>query len=291
MENKNSYFITGLVFLLASIGLLGFVLFMNSQNNDFDEFYYVQTNALPSGVKRNSPVFVSGIQSGVIRDIYFADSNQSIIEIKLGLTKGVQISKDSEVEVVTQLLGNSAILNVTRGSGVAFGIDERRVIKLQQDSFERLETGVLRITQKAEDALDKINKILGDENSGVLGFANNFASPENSKRLNNTLNNLELISSNLAKFDFLKVQSELMLLSSNIKNTSNGFKTLSDELLRRAKNEEFNFKEILEDSLTELSLTTRVLRRTLGGVNDTLNRLEDNPYEFFFRESEQGEKK
>lgn len=286
MENKNSYFITGLVFLLASIGLLGFVLFMNSQNNNFDEFYYVQTNALPSGVKRNSPVFVSGIQSGVIRDIYFADSNQSMIEIKLGLTKGVQISKDSQVEVVTQLLGNSAILNVTRGSGVGFSPDERRVIKLQQDSFERLETSMLKITQKAEDALDKINKILGDENNGLMAFTHQFASAENSKKISTTLDNLELISSNLSKFDFIKVQNELMLLSSNIKNTSNGFKTLSDELLRRAKNEEFNFKGILEDSLTELSVTTRVLRRTLGGVNDTLNRLEDNPYEFFFKESE-----
>lgn len=291
MENKNSYFITGLVFLLASIGLLGFVLFMNSQNNNFDEFYYVQTNALPSGVKRNSPVFVSGIQSGVIRDIYFADSNQSMIEIKLGLTKGVQISKDSQVEVVTQLLGNSAILNVTRGSGVGFSPDERRVIKLQQDSFERLETSMLKITQKAEDALDKINKILGDENSGILAFTNTFASIENARKFENTMNNLEIASKNLAAFDVHKIENEFYALSKDIKGTARSFNALSDEFLRRTKEGEFNFKGILEDSLTELSVTTRVLRRTLGGVNDTLNRLEDNPYEFFFKESEEGEKK
>ena len=285
MENRNSYFITGLCFLLASIGLVIFVLFMNSKHNDFDEIYYIHTNTLPAGVRKNTPVFTSGLSSGFVKDIYFADSNQSIIEIQLALSGGIRISKDSEVEVITQLLGNSAILNINRGSGDNFLGDEKRIIKLKQDSLERLETSVFRITQKAEDALDKINKVLGDENSGILAFTNTFASKENARKFSLALSNLELASKNLAQFDFYKIQNEFFALSSDIKGTAKSFKTLSDEFLRRTKNGEFNFKDMLEDSIIELSLTTKALRRTLGGVNDTLNRLEDNPYEFFFKEN------
>ena len=87
MESKNSYFLAGASFLLASIILVAFVLFMNSNHGEFSEEYLVRTGSLPAGVRKNSPVLSSGIPAGVVRDIYFVDKNQSTIEIKIGLKK------------------------------------------------------------------------------------------------------------------------------------------------------------------------------------------------------------
>ena len=286
MESKNSYFLAGASFLLASIILVAFVLFMNSNHDEFSEEYLVRTGSLPAGVRKNSPVLSSGIPAGVVRDIYFVDKNQSTIEIKIGLKKNSPVSSDSVVQVITPLLGNQSTLNVTRGSGRAFDSGEFRIIKLQEDSFERLEISVLKITQKTEEALDKINKILGDENSGLVAFAGQIASKENSQNFKELLTNMKDFSETLKGVDMKGIQDELKMLSKDVRLTSLSIKSTADSIKNRLESGEFDFKAVIESTASELAITQKALRHTLAHIDNAFLRLEESPYDFFFSQQE-----
>ena len=56
MESKNSYFLAGASFLIASIILVAFVLFLNSNYGEFSEEYLVRPCSLPAGVRKTRPV-------------------------------------------------------------------------------------------------------------------------------------------------------------------------------------------------------------------------------------------
>ena len=259
---------------------------MNSNHGEFSEEYLVRTGSLPAGVRKNSPVLSSGIPAGVVRDIYFVDKNQSTIEIKIGLKKNSPVSSDSVVQVITPLLGNQSTLNVTRGSGRAFDSGEFRIIKLQEDSFERLEVSVLKITQKTEEALDKINKILGDENSGLVAFTGQIASKENSQNFKELLTNMKDFSQTLKGVDMKGVQDELKMLSKDVRLTSLSIKSTADSIKNKVESGEFDFKAVIEGTASELAITQKALRRTLAHIDNAFLRLEESPYDFFFSQQE-----
>ena len=259
---------------------------MNSNHDEFSEEYLVRTGSLPVGVRKNSPVLSSGIPAGIVRDIYFVDKNQSTIEIKIGLKKNSPVSSDSVVQVITPLLGNQSTLNVTRGSGRAFDSGEFRIIKLQEDSIERLEVSVLKITQKTEESLDKINKILGDENSGLVAFVGQMASKENSQNFKELLTNMKDFSETLKGVDMKGIQDELKMLSKDVRLTSLSIKSTADSIKNRLESGEFDFKTVIESTASELAITQKALRRTLAHIDNAFLRLEESPYDFFFSQQE-----
>lgn len=290
MESKNSYFLAGASFLVASIILVAFVLFMNSNRDEYSEEYFVRTSSLPTGVRKNSPVLSSGIPAGAVRDIYFVDRNQSTIEIKIGLKKNSPVSRDSVVQVITPLLGNQSTLNVTRGSGEPFNAGELRIIRLEQDSFERLETNVLKITQKTEEALDKINKILGDENSGLVAFSKSIASEQNSQNFSELLANMKSFSATLKGVDMKGIQDEMKMLSADLRLASKNISNTALSIKNRVESGEFDFKAVIESTATELAITQKALRHTLAHIDNAFLRLEDSPYDFFFSQQENSDK-
>lgn len=290
MESKNSYFLAGASFLVASIILVAFVLFMNSNRDEFSEEYFVRTSSLPTGVRKNSPVLSSGIPAGAVRDIYFVDRNQSTIEIKIGLKKNSPVSRDSVVQVITPLLGNQSTLNVTRGSGESFNAGELRIIRLEQDSFERLEINVLKITQKTEEALDKINKILGDENNGLVAFVGKIASEENSQNFKELLTNMKDFSATLKGVNMKGIQDEIKMLSKDLRLASLSVKNTAESIKNRVESGEFDFKAVIESTATELAITQKALRHTLAHIDNAFLRLEDSPYDFFFSQQENSDK-
>lgn len=287
MESKNSYFITGASFIIALVGLVTFVLFMTANHERYDEIYYIKTTYLPNGVRKNSPVLVSGVPAGLVRETFFSDNNQSTIAIKVAIAEGFQISKDSKAEVITNLLSGGATINITRGSGVGFGPNEDRVIEII-DYVESVSEKASQIIDSTKTMLDKINFMLGDENkTGLTHASRELITDENIKKLNDFVNNLDIFSQSLAKLDIAKLYNESLALSANLKSAAKNFEELNAELLVRVKNGEFDFKEILSQSASELDYTTKSLRRTLGALNDTLYRLEKNPYEFFFKDTKE----
>lgn len=290
MESKNSYFLAGASFLVASIILVAFVLFMNSNRDEYSEEYFVRTSSLPTGVRKNSPVLSSGIPAGAVRDIYFVDRNQSTIEIKIGLKKNSPVSRDSVVQVITPLLGNQSTLNVTRGSGEPFNAGELRIISLEQDSFERLEINVLKITQKTEEALDKINKILGDENSGLVAFSKSIASEQNSQNFSELLANMKSFSATLKGVDMKGIQDEMKMLSADLRLASKNISNTALSIKNRVESGEFDFKAVIESTATELAVTQKALRHTLAHIDNAFLRLEDSPYDFFFSQQENSDK-
>ena len=168
----------------------------------------------------------------------------------------------------------------------AFDSDEFRIIKLQEDSFERLEVSVLKITQKTEETLDKINKILGDEDSGLVAFVGQMASKENSQNFKELLTNIKDFSETVKCVCMKGIQYELKMLSKDVRLTSLSIKSTADSIKNRVESGELDFKAVIESATTELAITQKALRRTLAHIDNAFLRLEESPYDFFFLQQE-----
>lgn len=293
MENKNSYFIAGFSFLLAVFATVAFVLFMNANKNDYADEYFVRANSLPTGIRKNTPVFFLGVPAGIVKDSYFIDQNQSTIEIRLAMLKGLQISRDSVAEVNTQILGGGATLNITRGSGQGFLPDEKKIIKID-DYLDTFGNKVYDIAGRLDESLKKLQSVIGDEKGGLVKMANTLSNDEILGDINQTLKNIKVFTKNLSEINLkgleheaITLSKEAKALSSDVRGAASSFGALSDEVLVRVKNGEFDFKAVLAEGKDEMVMLINSMRKTLRLVDGAFFRLEQNPYEFFFKDTKE----
>ena len=62
-------------------------------------------------------------------------------------------------------------------------------------------------------------------------------------------------------------------------------------IMKRVDRGEYNLKEILDPTLGEAKTTLREFNRALREFQDTLFRLEQDPYDFFFKDTSGSDKK
>ena len=169
MENKNSYFISGLFFCLV-LGFIGvFLLFMQGYDNRDLRDYYIVTKELPNGLKKDSEVRFVGVPAGYVKDIYFKDPSLAIIEIRLSLSDDLPIKTDSKAIVERSGISGIAHINITKGSDKAMVFDkkERPQIEIGEGLLDKIGTKTAHLT----DSLDKIaNKMIKYNSDNLLFF-------------------------------------------------------------------------------------------------------------------------
>lgn len=290
MENKNSYFIAGLIFVIFSFGALIFILFMNGYKNDYADEYFIQTDELPRGIKKGGAVYFVGVNAGIIKDVYFLDTSSAKVEIAILMQKGLPISANSLAQVETAGISGVSFINISRGDGLAFS-QKKRIIQIKQAGLAQIESNVLSISQKLDLTLTHINEILGDGNtSGLWGFLNQIASKQNADNLSEILINAKDFSANLKNLELNQTINNLNALSTDIQKSAHTFNALANALNARLERGEFNYKAILMDTSDDLALTNAQLRATLKQISQALIRLERDPYGFFFNSPKKDKK-
>lgn len=299
MESKNSYFIAGLFFCVAFVCIAVFVLFMNiSGKKDENRDYYIQTKELPRGVKKDTQVMFLGVPAGFVEKVYFSDQKSATIEIKMSIKKDLPISKDSTATVEIQGISGLSNINITKGSGVLFDPNEKAIIKMGEGLLDKIGSSAKNIGDRLEHNLKKIDDILNEENAKKLSvavqnigdFANKIANEKNANNVNEILSNLVQASQNMKKIDFNELSKSLNTLLANTNQTILGFNKLQDNLNKKIELGEYDFKQTLSTPIDNLNQTLLDLKTLINEINNALFRLEDNPYEFFFKDAS-GEKK
>ena len=290
MENKNSYFIAGLIFIVFFIGVLVFVLFMNGYKNNYADEYFIQTDELPRGIKKGGAVYFVGVNAGIIKDVYFIDPSSTKVEISIMMQKGLPISADSRAHVEIAGISGVSFINISRGSGLAFS-QQKRIIQIEQGGLARIESNVLSISQKLDLTLTHINEILGDSNtSGLWGFLNEIASKQNAQNINEILANTRDFSAELKNLKIQQTINNINTLSTDLQKSARTFNELESLLKIRLERGEFDFKSILTNTSDELVLISADFRATLKQIRQTLMRLERDPYGFFFNSPKKDKK-
>ena len=298
MENRNSYTIVGMFFIACLTAFAIFIWWMTSKNNtkvDFKE-YYIHTTELPSGLKVDSTVKFIGVPAGSVSDINFVDDKNALINITMKIREDLPIKADSIASIEVQAISGVASINISRGTK-DFKPGDKPILKLEESLFSKLGNNAENITLKINQTLDKVDGFFSAENishiESILRNIDKFTqvlTDENGlSEVDSIVKNVKKFTDSLNKTDTKELAKNLntLIASANsvfksANSVVNGYSSLQDIVTQKVKNGEYDLRNTVSPLLREASEFLNGFDKTLREFRGALQRLEDNPYEFFF---------
>lgn len=303
MENKNSYTIVGIFFVICSLLIAVFIIWMSSKVNPEDSYttYYIQTKELPAGIKEGTQVKFIGIPAGIVTNIDFYDISKGIIQIALKIKSQFPINKNSKAEIQSTGLTSMPVINILKGSGALFSDkDKDKVIYLKSTLLQKITSKAETMTERINVILARFEQILNDENikniEGTIASINDFSKKLNDetrlKKFDELVASIDAIAQNInenkPKFNALLDKTNAFVTSAT--KTLNSFDSTQKLVKERIKRGDYDFKEILNPTLFEARKTLLEFSKILREFQNTLIRLQNDPYNFFFKDT-QGKQK
>lgn len=284
MENRNSYTIVGLFVMLigAFLGIFMWWMLTRTEANETYRSYFIHTKELPVGIKEGADVKFIGVNAGIVKKIDFIDMKNAIIEIELSIKDKLPISKDSVAKVESQGISGISFINITQGSGEIFNENEKKpIISLDKALLDKIGKKAEVISDQVSETIYKINMLLSNQNID---------------KINKILTNLETFSEKLndekltkniytAIDEFIKFQKTMDNSAKKFNNFIDNLNKTQNKISARIDNGDFNIREILNPTLSDAQTTLNEFNKALIEFESALFRLEDNPYEFFFKDT------
>ncbi|ASM37636.1 lipid asymmetry ABC transporter MlaABCDEF, periplasmic component MlaD [Campylobacter sputorum bv. paraureolyticus LMG 11764] len=306
MENKNSYTIVGVFFVVCVFCISMFLLWMNARGNeDVYRSYYIQTQVLPNGIKDGSEVKFIGVPAGFVKRIYFSNLQNATIEIEVLVNDGLPIKKDSTAVVESQGITGISYINISKGSDEAesFKENEKAVIALTPGLIDKITSRADMLYENLINAFNSISLVLNDDNAkkinSILTTLNssisNLGSKENIEKLNSIINSLNMIANNFenessAMNGFFtratKTVDSIDRLIYNINHTLAQLNTNQILIRQRIESDDYNLRSIAFPTLNQTTNTMIEFQDVLKEIKSMLFRLEDDPYKFFFKNTQ-----
>ncbi len=284
MENRNSYTIVGLFVMLigAFLGIFMWWMLTRTEANETYRSYFIHTKELPVGIKEGADVKFIGVNAGIIKKIDFIDMKNAIIEIELSIKDKLPISKDSVAKVESQGISGISFINITQGSGEIFNENEKKpIISLDKALLDKIGKKAEVISDQVSETIYKINMLLSNQNIDKINkILTNFETF--SKKLND-----EKLTKNIytAIDEFIKFQKTMDNSAKKFNNFIDNLNKTQNKISARIDNGDFNIREILNPTLSDAQTTLNEFNKALIEFESALFRLEDNPYEFFFKDT------
>ena len=310
MENRNSYTIVGMFFIACLTAFAIFIWWMTSKNNtkvDFKE-YYIHTTELPSGLKVDSIVKFIGVPAGSVSDINFVDDKNALINITMKIREDLPIKADSVASIEVQAISGVASINISRGTK-DFASGQKPILQLEESLFSKLGNNAENITLKINQTLDKVDNFFSPENiahvesvlKNIDKFTQVLTDEEGLSEVDSIVKNVKNFTDTLNKTDTKELVKNLNRLISNANqvfvsanSAITGYNSLQELITKKAKDGEYDLRNTVGPLLREASDFLNGFDKTLREFRGALQRLEDNPYEFFFTNpvpNDKGDKK
>lgn len=284
MENRNSYTIVGLFVMLigAFLGIFMWWMLTRTEANETYRSYFIHTKELPVGIKEGTDVKFIGVNAGIVKKIDFIDMKNAIIEIELSIKDKLPISKDSVAKVESQGISGISFINITQGSGEIFNENEKKpIISLDKALLDKIGKKAEVISDQVSETIYKINMLLSNQNIDKINkILTNFETF--SEKLND-----EKLTKNIytAIDEFIKFQKTMDNSAKKFNNFIDNLNKTQNKISARIDNGDFNIREILNPTLSDAQTTLNEFNKALIEFESALFRLEDNPYEFFFKDT------
>ncbi|MDE1940307.1 MAG: MCE family protein [Alphaproteobacteria bacterium] len=278
METKANYVAVGAFVLVCMLGLVIALLWLAGLQYN-QEFAYYQTNfnGPVTGLGKGTTVRYNGIDVGRVDSLKFDPNDPQVVIATLQVQPHLGIRVDSVTSIESQGLTGGTYVEISggsKGAAVLEAKDDQRypVIKSAPSTLQKLAAGAPQLLQKLNEAADKINAVLSDDNQ--VAFAHILANLDKttgalasrSDDIDTTLRNVSEASRDLPATvaDVDKSVRKLNLLASD-----------SDEFVKGQGLEQF----------AQLLADTRRLVVSLNKLSDQLNR---QPTKLLFGDQRKG---
>ena len=191
MERNANYALVGLISAIILCGLAVFVVWLAGSgfSQSFDT-YNILFKGPVRGLNQGGEVHFNGIKVGDVTRIYLDPKDATMVVAETRVTSDVPVREDSTATLEPQGITGVNYIQITAGTPnkplLKADTPEGQVpmIHTRPDTFSNLLAGGGDVVQRAVETLDRVNRILSDDNI---------------KTLTATLNNFKDVSAELAK--------------------------------------------------------------------------------------------
>ena len=260
---------TGILVLLGIILFIFGFNYLKGQNLlDSSRVFYTTYNNV-EGLVSSTPVTINGLSVGKVVNIAFKGDGSGKLQIKLLVDSEFEFSKNSKAELYeTGLIGGKAIAIVPAFDGaenakendILEGTVKAGLTDLVNQRLTPLQEKIEVMMVDADVLLNNLNDVFDDKTkanlrasvAGLNDVIQNFKTTSNSlntlmanneEKLNNTLTNVDKISSNLSKTTEDLANADLKKTITSLEATISNFKSISEKI----ENGEGSIGKLLKD--------------------------------------------
>ena len=176
MERNANYALVGFASLVLFVGLAAFVLWLAQVRfaRDYD-LYDIVFDGPVRGISQGGEVHFNGIKVGEITRIDLSKTNASQVIARIKITSDVPIRTDSFATLEPQGVTGVNYVQITAGTPARPFLKEATphgqvpVIRSQKSTLSDLLEGGGAILQRGIEALDRVNRLLSDDNLKQVG--------------------------------------------------------------------------------------------------------------------------
>jgi phospholipid/cholesterol/gamma-HCH transport system substrate-binding protein len=178
MERNANYALVGLISAIISVGIVVFVVWLagHGLSRNLDKYNIVFQGPV-RGLSQGAEVHFNGIKVGDVKRIYLDPQNATLVIAEAEITNDVPVRTDSLANLEPQGITGVNYIQISAGTPskpllkdtVKNG--EIPVIHTKRDALSGLLAGGGDVIQRAVESLDRVNRVLSDQNIKSLSQA------------------------------------------------------------------------------------------------------------------------
>lgn len=317
METRASYVVVG-SFVLA--GILGLVLFATwlgklSIDREFDS-YLIYFSGSVTGLQVGSPVRYRGIPVGTVRDIRIDPVNVERVQVTVDVAPGTPIVVSNVATLAIQGITGASFVDITGGvQGDPLLVpepgDRMAVIASQASSLAELLENFPRLLESATRLADAATVFLSEDNlDSVTNILSNVDAltqtlSDRSEEISTAVERLEGLTVNVdgivseARVDLARlsdrldttlqtVDVELSMTALDVRELADAATATSDQMTAFIRENREGIRDFTGSGMNEFTLMVQELRTLATNLSRVAVRIENDPAQFLFGNSEQG---
>ncbi|MBU4328818.1 MAG: MCE family protein [Proteobacteria bacterium] len=291
MESKINYTIVGIFVVLLWAGLIIFVYWLGKYGYKQEhDYYYVYMVESVSGLSSEASVKYRGVDVGIVEKMGLNPENSEEVELLLKLRHGTQIKVDTRATLKSFGITGLAFVELTGGrkdAPLLKRVDKIPVIPAAPSTYARLDESLTLLTEKLDRALDKIDRLLSEQNlQNVAGIISEMkVLPQD---LRSQLQGFKLLVDNSIAMEegitqaFGKVESAALGVEKMVGNLEHDYADPDQNMTTLVRQNLESFHQLiyeLDILVGDMQRTTRAIEASPGDLILKRSRLQPGPGE------------
>lgn len=284
MESRINYIIVGAFVVFISIGLAGFVFWLEKFGSQ-DDFRYYKTfmKESVSGLSLDASVKYRGVNVGTVKSIRINPDNSEEVELLLRVKKETPVKEDMVVILKFYGFTGLAFVEIGGGSKISPLLNslngEIPVIKSAPSTYTKINESLPDIARNLSKSLAKIEILLDEENL---------------KNIRESINNIRDITFHVKNYkddidtlvkNGVVMEGKVIAAFDKVADAAEEVKHVASEMEKSLHQGDYNLREISSPTFEQTSELLDELKTLVISIEEMILTIQSNPRDFFFKQT------
>ena len=285
MESRINYTIVGLFLVALTAALFSFAYWLakNYGQQSYDT-YYVHLSESVAGLTVDGSVKYRGVDVGTVVSIELNPKNPEEVRLLLKIIQETPIKTDTTATISFFGITGLAFIELEGLNKDAPMLErvngEIPVIPSRPSIFKRADQSLSQLAERTNDALDKVNRLLGNENlKNVEDLL--YETKELAKDLRGQLNGIQRLVDNGTL-----MESQIIQASQKVGTASTSIKLMADSIEKSTAGLSKEMTRGMRESFDSLNQLLSDLGGLTESLQTTIQNIEANPSDILFKRTQ-----